>query len=186
MALADELARIAENALVPFKLGSFSLRSGAAEEVSPVEIGGLQLLPEPLVRIRRSHAYKRTKIQGMNGTIKEDGGLDDAQISISGVLEAYGEGEDIAEEIEGMVTEPDNTELLDRVREVFELLHTAGSQEIVNQLCERFDVSQVVVEDYSVDSIAGFPRRVRYSLRCTSDDDYDLVSFEPLEEDEDA
>ncbi len=172
---------MAENLLVPFKKGDFSHKLGAAEEIGPVELGGIKLFPEPLVRVRRSKDSKKTRVPGMRGTVKEFGDLTDAEIDISGYFEAYGETDDIWEEIAMMFTVPENTELRDRVNEVFELLRTAGTIEIVNPRCESFDVSRVILEDFEVADIRGTPRRITYRLSLCSDEDLELVEFERIE-----
>jgi hypothetical protein len=181
MGLPDEVARRIENIIVPFKKGDFSHKTGEAGGTGPVELGGLKLFPEPLLRIRRSKDTKKTRIRGMPGTVKEIGDLGDADISISGYFEAYGETDDIWDEVEMMLSVPENTELQDRVREVFELLQAAGPVEIINPYCAAFDVSRVVVDDFEVNEIERFPRRVAYRLFLSSDDDLELLEFETLE-----
>lgn len=131
----------------------------------PLSIGtdslGMWRLPfDPMIGVQGKNVITRRSVakSGMRGTIKELWSIDDWSIDISGVL--IGDSEEDLQKV---------------VSKLMSYCHAGEALKVeCEYLSEAFDIQRMVVESYDFPHTKGMTNQ-NFSLKCISDDDYQLL-----------
>jgi len=118
-----------------------------------------QLPNEPLIEILGGKTLIRTPIDGADGTFKELFANNDYQVTIRGLI--------VQED--GTDNYPESL-----VRRLREFCEHDGAILIENDLCQVFDISQIVIESFPFTALEGFPGVQPYQINAWSDKDFEI------------
>lgn len=134
---------------LPVKMGS-----------SPVKTAQYQLPNEPIMSIKGSKMLKVTPIRRGKGrgTVKEERGLNDYQITIRGLA----------------INETSNEYPEAQIKEIRKICESEGVIYITSYLTGLYNVTKVSVKDFDFPRFPGNSMRVQpYVIECISDMDFD-------------
>lgn len=163
-----------ENAPVRFgqkTFGAFWLKGGRylnydyKSELNEVEYSDLLMPLATMVDFSRDKVVTKTPTVGGVGSVKEIYGLDDWNISISGI---------ILPDTLNPYTQQTVSEQMDILQRYHEI---AGSIEVEGQLFAQRNITRIVTESLSFSPIQGRPNMMQYSIQAVSDEDLLLTDI---------
>ena len=128
----------------------------------PLTIDGYRFPNEPLIDISGSNSIVKTDISGYAGTVKEDMGANDYQITIRGLA----------------INEEENSYPEEIVSRINEICTTRGSHEVLSPVFTVFNISLITIERFVFRSQEGFQNVQPYEIVCSSDRSVELVLSE--------
>lgn len=131
----------------------------------PCTIDGWQLPMEPLIELGGSKTIVRTPLAGYDGTVKENMGLNDYDITIRGIVV----NEDSDDYPEGDVLK------------LRQLLERKESLAIVSPLLGLFNITRIAIEDLKLPGEEGVLSYQPYQITGYSDFDVELLLRDDLE-----
>lgn len=111
-----------------------------------------------LVAMSQPKRIIRTEIQGRNGSVKEYIGMDDYQISIT-----------------GMITGPNGVYPFQEVAALHEILKAPITIPVVSAYLQLFDIFSLVITDYSFEQEPGGYSKQTFTINAISDKPVELL-----------
>ncbi len=124
----------------------------------PIQLNGKWLPNSPMMTLTAEKRIKNTSIAGGNGSIKELISIDDYKINIKGFAINKEENDYPYEEVE-------------LLKDLFEL---NKSLPILNDLCQIFEINNVVVTSLELPEMRGQSVQP-FIMNLISDDDFDVI-----------
>lgn len=125
----------------------------------PLTIDGYEFPNEPLVKIKGTKSIVRTPVAGYSGTVKEDMGLNDYEITIRGLV--VNNDSDAYPEVE--------------VQQIRALYEKRESLVVVNPIFSLFNIDSIAIESLMLPAVEGYQNVQAYEIKGYSDRSIELV-----------
>ena len=132
--------------------------------VLPLVINGIKLKTEPIITVTGANYIVKTKVAGLDGTVKERISADDYIISIQGIL-INQDSEDLPES---------------EMKQIIKLCKFKESLPVTNRLLQMFGIDNIAIERYSFPAVPGQQAMQAYKIDAISDNPVELELREDL------
>ena len=132
--------------------------------VLPIVINNVKLKTEPIITVTGANYIVKTKVAGLDGSVKERISADDYIVSIQGVL-VNQDSEDLPEA---------------EMDQIIKLCKLKKSLPVTNRLLQMFGINNIAIERYSFPAVPGQQTMQAYKIDAISDNPVELELREDL------